>query len=76
MEKKIVQVQERTQQLIRQLLNVWESSVRATHDFLSEEEIIKIRESVSAFVYEIIQISKAIICLWVSAGCGIYQCYI
>lgn len=46
MEKKIVQVQERTQQLIRQLLNVWESSVRATHDFLSEEEIIKIREYV------------------------------
>ena len=31
---------------IRQLLNVWESSVRATHDFLSEEEIIKIREYV------------------------------
>ena len=46
MEKKIVQVQERTQQLIRQLLNIWESSVRATHDFLSEEEIIKIREYV------------------------------
>ena len=46
MEKKIVQVQERTQQLIRQLLNVWESSVRATHDFLSEEEIVKIREYV------------------------------
>lgn len=46
MEKKIVQVQERTQQLIRQLLNVWESSVRETHDFLSEEEIIKIREYV------------------------------
>ena len=46
MEKKIVQVQERTQQLIRQLLNVWESSVRATNDYLSEEEIIKIREYV------------------------------
>lgn len=46
MEKKIVQVQERTQQLIRQLLKVWESSVRATHDFLSEEEIVKIREYV------------------------------
>ncbi len=46
MDKKIVQVQERTQQLIRQLLKVWESSVRATHDFLSEEEIIKIREYV------------------------------
>ena len=46
MEKKIVQVQERTQQLIRQLLKVWESSVRATHDFLSEAEIIKIREYV------------------------------
>ena len=46
MEKKIVQVQERTQQLIRQLLKVWESSVRATHDFLSEEEIVKIRDYV------------------------------
>lgn len=46
MEKKILQVQERTQQLIRQLLKVWESSVCATHDFLSEEEIIKIREYV------------------------------
>lgn len=73
MEKKIVQVQERTQQLIRQLLNVWESSVRATHDFLSEEEIIKIRESVSAFVYEAIQISKRFICLLTGTGCGIYQ---
>lgn len=46
MEKKIVQVQERTPQLLRQLLKVWESSVRATHDFLSEEEIVKIREYV------------------------------
>ena len=63
MEKKIVQVQERTPQLLRQLLKVWESSVCATHDFLSEEEIIKIRESVSASVYEAIQISKRVICL-------------
>ena len=46
MEKNIIQVQERAPQLIDQLLKVWESSVRATHDFLSEEEIIKIREYV------------------------------
>ena len=63
MKKKILQVQERTQQLIRQLLKVWESAVCATQDFLSEEEIIKIREYVSASVYEAIQISKRVICL-------------
>ena len=34
----IVEVKERTERLIRQLLQVWERSVRATHDFLPEEE--------------------------------------
>ena len=32
--------------LLAQLLTVWEASVRATHDFLSEEEIRHIRDSV------------------------------
>ncbi len=35
----IVEVKERTERLIRQLLQVWERSMRATHDFLPEEAI-------------------------------------
>lgn len=37
---------ERTQKLIEQLIEVWESSVKATHLFLSEKEIEKIKEQV------------------------------
>lgn len=40
---KITEVQERTQDLIRQLLAVWEKSVRATHLFLSDAEIENIK---------------------------------
>ena len=36
-------VTERTPELIDQLTRVWESSVRATHDFLSEGEIVEIK---------------------------------
>ncbi len=36
----------RTNTLIKQLLEVWESSVRATHKFLSENEILKIKQYV------------------------------
>ena len=36
-------VTERTPELIDQLTRVWESSVRATHDFLSEGEIAEIK---------------------------------
>ena len=43
---KIHKVQERTEQLMEQLLNIWEDSVRATHLFLSDEEIKKIKEYV------------------------------
>ena len=43
---KIVEVNERTDELVEELLVVWESAVRATHHFLSEEEILKIREYV------------------------------
>lgn len=40
---KIYEVKDRTQSLIDQLLPIWESSVRATHHFLSEQEIQRIK---------------------------------
>ena len=38
---------DRNQQLINELLKVWESSVRATHTFLSNDEILEIKEYVT-----------------------------
>ena len=43
---KILEVQKRSPELINKLLEVWESSVMATHHFLSEAEILKIKEYV------------------------------
>ena len=43
---KIYEVQERTPALTEALLQVWEASVRATHHFLTEAEILRIREYV------------------------------
>ena len=40
---KIREVQDRTAPLVTALLAVWEKSVRATHTFLSEEEIEHIK---------------------------------
>lgn len=42
----IVEVKNRTPDLINQLLEVWENSVRATHLFLSDSEIKSIKEYV------------------------------
>lgn len=42
----IIEVKERTDNLINQLLEVWEDSVKATHTFLSNKEIEKIKEYV------------------------------
>lgn len=42
----IIEVNERTQDLIQQLLMVWEKSVRETHLFLSDAEIENIRKYV------------------------------
>lgn len=42
----ITEIRERTPALTEALLAVWERSVRATHAFLSEEEILRIREYV------------------------------
>ena len=43
MHREIGEVRERTPRLMEQLLEVWERSVRATHLFLSPEEIAEIR---------------------------------
>lgn len=42
----IREVNERTEELLNDLLEVWEDSVKATHTFLSTEEIEKIKEYV------------------------------
>ena len=43
---KIIEVKDITATLVEQLLNVWESSVRATHLFLSDDEIGEIKKYV------------------------------
>ena len=40
---KIIEVKERTPLLVEQLLEVWEKSVRATHLFLSDNEVKALR---------------------------------
>lgn len=49
----IVEVKDRTASLIEQLLVVWESSVKATHLFLSESEIENIKKYVPQALKEI-----------------------
>ena len=43
---RIYEAGERTEELVRELLEVWERSVRATHLFLSDGEVRSIREYV------------------------------
>lgn len=50
---KIIEVKNRTALLIEQLLKVWESSVKATHLFLSEDEIASIKKYVPQALKEI-----------------------
>ena len=40
---KVYEVSERPAVLVQELLKVWEKSVRATHLFLSDEEVKNIR---------------------------------
>ena len=49
---KIKEVENRTSILVEQLLRVWESSVRATHLFLSDVEIEHIKIYVPQFLRE------------------------
>lgn len=50
---KILEITDRSPSLIKQLLEVWESSVRATHLFLSEDEIENIKTYVPQALKEI-----------------------
>lgn len=43
---RILEVEERNSDLINKLIAVWEASVRATHLFLSDSEILSIKEYV------------------------------
>lgn len=43
---RIIEIKDRTEILIEQLLKVWESSVKATHLFLSDDEINSIKQYV------------------------------
>lgn len=40
---KLIEVNDRNAILINRLLNIWESSVKATHLFLSDDEIANIK---------------------------------
>ena len=50
---RIVKVEERNERLIENLLEVWESSVKATHLFLSHDEINAIKQYVPQALKEI-----------------------
>ncbi len=50
---KEINKEERTEILINQLLEVWKDSVKATHTFLSNEEIEKIKEYVPQALIDI-----------------------
>ncbi len=50
---KIVEISNRTSTLINELLEVWEDSVKATHTFLSIEEIESIKEYVPQVLKEV-----------------------
>ncbi|MFP3770550.1 GNAT family N-acetyltransferase [Enterococcus faecium] len=50
---KIIEVKDRNTTLIEQLLKIWESSVRATHLFLSNNEIKDIKKYVPRALNEI-----------------------
>ena len=50
---KEIKKEERNENLIKELLNVWEDSVKATHTFLSNEEIENIKKYVAQALKEV-----------------------
>ena len=50
---RIKEIKEKNSSLISQLLEVWEDSVRATHLFLSNDEIENIKEYVPQAIWEV-----------------------
>jgi len=57
---KIIAVTQRDSELIKQLTEVWESSVRATHKFLNEEDIQSFKESLPTVLTKITHLIIAI----------------
>lgn len=53
MYQEITEITDRTPQLMHQLLEVWERSVRATHLFLSADEVAEIKPYVTQALREI-----------------------
>ena len=49
----VVLVNDRSDDLITSLVNVWERSVRETHLFLTEKEILRIKEYVPSAIKEV-----------------------
>jgi len=56
---RLIEAKERTPLLIERLLEVWESSVRATHLFLPEEEIERIKRYVPQALREVLHLVVA-----------------
>lgn len=50
---RIIEIQERTEMLVSQLVEVWEDSVKATHLFLSNEEIENIKKYIPQAISDI-----------------------
>lgn len=50
---KVIEITERNSQLIQILLDIWQSSVKATHLFLSDEEINNIKRYVPQALKEV-----------------------
>ena len=56
---KITEIGERTPQIVEKLLSIWEKSVRATHSFLTDEEILKIKNFVPSAIEGVPRLSVA-----------------
>lgn len=60
----ITEIQERTPELLAQLVEVWEASVKATHHFLSPRE----REEIKAYVPQALRQVERLLAAWESPG--------
>ena len=57
---KIVEVTDRTANILNQILEIWEDAVKATHLFLSDEEIMHIKQYVPQALQEVRQLFVAV----------------
>ena len=64
---KIFETTERPSALITDLLQIWENSVRSTHTFLSESEILEIRKFVPQ---ALAGVSRLVIATEITAAAG------